>query len=82
MNAEILKMEIKNAVKEALKETRIPAEKVQVGDTIKTWFGTHRIIKIEPYAGARSDIMLNILVFENGSKMSNEKGSMYNGYKK
>ena len=82
MNEEILKIEIKNAVKEALKETRIPAEKVQVGDTIKTWFGTHRIIKIEPYTGSHTDIVLNVLVFENGYKMSNEKGAMYNGYQR
>ena len=53
------------------------SEDVKVGMGIKTWFGTHTVAKIIPYNGP-FDFVLNILVFSNGSKMSNTKNSSYN----
>jgi hypothetical protein len=55
---------------------QVNAEDVKEGMGIKTWFGTHTVSKIIPYNGP-FDFVLNILVFSNGSKMSNEKNSVY-----
>lgn len=55
---------------------KITAEGIKIGMGIKTWFGLHTVVAIEPYTGP-FDFVLNILVFSNGSKMSNEKGAMY-----
>lgn len=55
---------------------KIKAENVQVGMGIKTWFGTHTVAKIVPYIG-NFDFILNILVFSNGTEMSNERYAMY-----
>lgn len=55
---------------------KVAAEQVRAGIGLKTWFGTHTVIKILPYAGP-FDHILNILVFSNGKRMSNEKYAMY-----
>ena len=56
---------------------RVSGENVKVGMGLKTWFGSHTVINILPYNGP-FDFVLNILVFSNGSKMSNTKNSRYN----
>ena len=55
---------------------KIASENIKIGVGIKTWLGLHTVVGIEPYTGP-FDFVLNILVFSNGSKMSNEKGAMY-----
>lgn len=54
----------------------LSAKDVKVGMGLKTWFGTHTVVKILPYTGP-FDFVLNILVFSNGAKMSNESNAMY-----
>ncbi|MCM3272614.1 hypothetical protein [Paenibacillus elgii] len=54
----------------------VAAEDVKAGMGLKTWFGTHTVIRISPYTGP-FDFVLNILEFSNGTKMSNEKNAMY-----
>jgi hypothetical protein len=56
--------------------TKVNAENVKVGMGVKTWFGTHTITNIISYNGP-FDFVLNILVFSNGSRMSNEKHARY-----
>jgi hypothetical protein len=62
-----------------INKTRINSEDVKINDIIDTWFGEKRILKIEPYIGP-FDFILNVFVFDNGTKMSNEKGMSYMGY--
>ena len=56
---------------------RVSAEKLKIGMGLKTFFGIHTIVRIEPYIGPFTDRALNILVFSNGSKMTNTKGQLY-----
>lgn len=55
---------------------KVKAENVKIGMGLKTWFGTHTVINIEPYKGT-FDFILNTLVFSNGTRMSNEKCVTY-----
>lgn len=55
---------------------RIKAENVRVGMGLRTYLGTHTVVNIEPYVGP-FDFVLNILVFSNGSKMSNTTNDIY-----
>lgn len=55
---------------------QVAAEDVTVGMGLKTWLGTHTVVRIEPYTGS-FDFIINILVFSNGSRMSNEMNAMY-----
>ncbi len=54
----------------------ISAENVKIGMGLKTWFGIHTVVDIKPYNGA-FDFILNILVFSNGTEMSNESHAVY-----
>lgn len=51
---------------------KVDSAELEVGMGVKTWFGTHTIIDIEPYVGP-FDFIIGILVFSNGTKMSIEK---------
>lgn len=55
---------------------KVSGKDVKIGMGLKTWFGNHTVIKIELYNGP-FDFVENILVFSNGSKMSNSKSDMY-----
>lgn len=55
---------------------KIDAADVKVGMGLKMWFGSHTVSKIIPYIGP-FDFVLNILVFSNGTKMSNEENATY-----
>jgi hypothetical protein len=57
-------------------KNKINAQDVKVGMGLKTWFGKHTVVNIIPYIGP-FDFVLNILVFSNGSKMSNTINSQY-----
>ena len=54
----------------------VNAEDVQEGMEIKTWFGTHTVLRIDPYIGT-DDRILNILIFSNGYKLTNWKSNVY-----
>lgn len=56
---------------------KIKAENVVVGAVLKTWFGVRTVVAIEPYIGKLAEYFCNILVFDSGVKMSNQKGSEY-----
>lgn len=57
-------------------EKIITAQEVKVGMVLKTWFGTHTVIKIEPYTG-KYDFCINVIAFSNGTEMANERYAMY-----
>ena len=57
---------------------RIEAEKIKRNDTLYLWFGKKLVSNIVPYDGT-IDFILNVIVFSDGTKMSNEKGAVYNG---
>lgn len=54
----------------------VKAEDVQEGMEIKTWFGTHTVLRIDPYSGS-DDKILNVLIFSNGYKLTNWKNNVY-----
>ncbi len=57
--------------------TEVKAQNVKVGMGLKTWFGTHTVVRIDPYEGPFKDFSLNILVFSNGTRMTNVKNHIY-----
>jgi hypothetical protein len=54
----------------------VKAENIQEEMELKMWFGTHTVLRIDPYTGT-DDNILNILIFSNGYKLTNWKSNVY-----
>lgn len=55
----------------------IAAESVRPGMYLKLWFGTHRVVEVEPYIGTLAPIMVGIARFPGGLGISLERGLTY-----
>lgn len=55
---------------------KVKAEDVQEEMVFKMWFGTHSVLRIDPYTGT-DDTILNIIIFSNGYKLTNWKSNVY-----
>lgn len=57
--------------------TLVNSSNVRKGMVLKTWLGTRTIVSIEKYTGSMQNMFHNILHFDNGMSMSNEKEVFY-----
>jgi hypothetical protein len=54
----------------------VQAEDIKEDMLLKMWFGTHSVLRIDPYTGS-DDAILNIIVFSNGYTLRNFRSNVY-----